>query len=408
MASISKRGGRPSRKDGTPGKMAYVVAWIEPGGKQKSKSFDKLSHAKQFKALIEADLARGTYIDPRRGRVRFEEYAAEWVQRRAKKGAANTRAANVNRLKNHITPHFGHLTLDRIDDHAVMDWLDAISHLAPTTQRAIWTTLNSVLISAVEGGLLVKNPLTKRTLHTPPIIRTRIIAWTHEMVTGMAETIAPRYRLAVILGAGLGLRQGEVFGLSPDDVDFLRGTVRIRRQVLMLMPGSVLAFGPPKRGKTRDVPLPESVKIEMNRHMAAFPPQTVTLPWADVDGKPHTARLFLSTREHKACNKNTFNSHAWRPARERLNIPAVGPDGHKNAMHQLRHFYVSVLLDSGESISAVAEHIGHEDMAFMLETYAHMMPASSTRTKTAIDSAFGSPSWTDLGQDPTADNEKAH
>ena len=30
---------------------------------------------------------------------------------------------------------------------------------------------------------------------------------------------------------GLGLRQGEGFGLAPDDIRWLRGTVHVRRQV---------------------------------------------------------------------------------------------------------------------------------------------------------------------------------
>ncbi|TGN65387.1 site-specific integrase [Nocardioides eburneiflavus] len=405
MASVHKKPGR-KKKDGTLGKSAWVVMWTDPSGKQKSKSFEKKAHASQFRATVEADMARGSYIDPKRGRVVFADYAAEWVRRRAKKGAANTRHANAARLRNHVTPYFEHLTLDRIDDDAVLDWLEGIAHLAPTTQRGIWTVMNSVMLSAVEGGLIAKNPLAKRTLHTAPIVKTRIVPWKHEWVTGMAETINERYRLAVVLAAGLGLRQGECFGLSPDDVDWLKGTVRIRRQVLLILEDGSLAFGPPKREKTRDVPLPESVKVEMNRHMAKYPPQTVTLPWKDTGGKPHAARLFLSTREHNPCNKNTFNEHTWRPARKVLDIPDRGPDGHRNSMHQLRHFYVSVLLDSGEPINAVAEHIGHDDMGYMLETYAHLMPAANERTKAAIDGAFEAASWTNFGQESSVEGEK--
>ena len=54
------------------------------------------------------------------------------------------------------------------------------------------------------------------------------------------------------VAAGLGLRQGECFGLAVDDVDFLRGVVHVRRQVRIV--GSRLAFAPPKTGKTRGHP----------------------------------------------------------------------------------------------------------------------------------------------------------
>jgi site-specific recombinase XerC len=37
-----------------------------------------------------------------------------------------------------------------------------------------------------------------------------------------------------------------------------------------------------------------------------------------------------------------------------------------NGMHALRHFYASALLDAGESIKAVSEWLGHENVAFTL------------------------------------------
>ncbi|MFD0237005.1 hypothetical protein ACFVHF_36840 [Streptomyces decoyicus] len=32
-----------------------------------------------------------------------------------------------------------------------------------------------------------------------------------------------------------------------------------------------------------------------------------------------------------------------------------------NGRHALRHFYASVLLDSGENVMALAEYLGHSD-----------------------------------------------
>jgi integrase len=40
-----------------------------------------------------------------------------------------------------------------------------------------------------------------------------------------------RFQLCVDLGVGAGLRSGEVFGLSEDDIDFGGGRILVRRQV---------------------------------------------------------------------------------------------------------------------------------------------------------------------------------
>ena len=79
-----------------------------------------------------------------------------------------------------------------------------------------------------------------------------------------------RYRLTVDLGAGCGLRQGEVFGLRVDQADFTNRAVQIVRQVKIVR--SRLVFGPPKHGKTREVPLPDSIARAIRAHTEQFPP----------------------------------------------------------------------------------------------------------------------------------------
>jgi integrase len=91
----------------------------------------------------------------------------------------------------------------------------------------------------------------------------------------------------VDVGAGLGLRQGEIFGLSLDEVDFLRRVVRVHHQV-KLYRAVTPVYGPPKGGKPRDVPLPGQVAEALAAHLASFPAAEVTLPWQAPDAKPQT------------------------------------------------------------------------------------------------------------------------
>ncbi|MFF7211082.1 tyrosine-type recombinase/integrase [Streptomyces sp. NPDC008238] len=58
-------------------------------------------------------------------------------------------------------------------------------------------------------------------------------------------------------------------------------------------------------------------------------------------------------------------------------------------MHALRHFYASVLLDSGESVKAVSEYMGHADPAMTLRVYVHLMPNSRERSRRAVDRVLG-------------------
>ncbi|TDP93763.1 tyrosine-type recombinase/integrase [Labedaea rhizosphaerae] len=61
---------------------------------------------------------------------------------------------------------------------------------------------------------------------------------------------------------------------------------------------------------------------------------------------------------------------------------------YENGMHELRHFFASVLRDQGESIKAVADWLGHPDPSFMLRIYTHLMPSSTDRTKSVIAGVY--------------------
>jgi len=197
-------------------------------------------------------------------------------------------------------------------------------------------------------------------------------------VHAVHDALPEQYRIAVSLGAGLGLRQGEIFGLAVDDVDFLRGIVTVRRQVKLFSNGQ-LEFALPKGRKVRTVPLPERVKDELAAHLAARPAVAVSLP-----GSADPVSLILTTRERTALARTYFNRYLWKPALKEAGVP----DKRENGMHALRHFFASVLLDGGESIKAVSEYLGHSDAGFTLRTYTHLMPSSDERTRRVIDAAM--------------------
>jgi integrase len=185
------------------------------------------------------------------------------------------------------------------------------------------------------------------------------------------------------LGAGCGLRQGEVFGWSPDDVAKGSDVLRVERQVKIVRGRMVFAL--PKRRKKREVPLSAVVRAAVDEYVERFPPLAMTLPWEVPDGKPVTVRLLVYTRERNQLHRHSFNHHTWKPA---LREARVVMPGRADSFHGLRHFYASALLDAGESIRGLAEYLGHADLAFTLRVYTHFMLSSSERTRRAIDEVF--------------------
>ena len=95
-----------------------------------------------------------------------------------------------------------------------------------------------------------------------------------------------RYRIAGVLAAGAGLRQGEVLGLTVDRVNFLRRELRVDRQMVTPAHGEP-ALGPVKSNASiRTVPLADAVLEALAGHLSAFPAGPDGLVVTYVDGRP--------------------------------------------------------------------------------------------------------------------------
>ncbi|RBM16588.1 site-specific integrase [Prauserella sp. PE36] len=399
MASIEDRWHRTVKlPDGTTAKertdrygtgLRWLVRWREPAGNERKQSFAKKVDADAHANRVEADKLTGAYIDVRAGKELFSAYATRWLADQTTD--ALTRENIGGRLRRYVEPYpLWNSPLNQIRAGALQSWLKSLavvrtsggSPLASSTRGVVFSHVSAILNAAVDDGLIGKNPARSSSVSAPRPDPRKVTPWPREWVIGMHEQLPERYRPFVTLGAGLGLRQGEMFGLSPDDVDFLRGWVKVQRQVKIV--GNKLVFALPKGRKVRQVPLPSVVRDELAAHLAAHSAVTVTLPWEEPDGAPTAVPLVVTTRESRACNRNHFNQEVWKPAQERVGIPS----SRENGCHALRHHYASVLLDAGESIKAVSEYLGHSSAAFTLRTYTHLMPESESRTRAAVDAAL--------------------
>ncbi|MCX4406918.1 MULTISPECIES: site-specific integrase [unclassified Streptomyces] len=374
----------------------YKVAGI-PG--VRDRSFDTLEDAKAWLRRAATDEERGEFVDPRDGSITLADYIAmHWVPGRG--GVPKTQDNQERRARLHIIPHLGQLPLRNITAADLRAYIAKLESTVSSVdyQRGILSELSSILEAAVDDKRLAGNPMHAKSVRWPKAPQERRDAWPLATAMRVRDVINPRNRITVVLGLGCGLRQGEVFGLSPEDVDYARGVIHVRRQVQAIK--GRLYFALPKGKKTRVVDMPSSVAEELKRHVEAFPPVKVELPWGrpEAEGQRKKFALLLTTRFGNAIAVNTWNTYTWKPALAKAGIIPPRAEGAKNwqweaapkdGFHVLRHTYASIMLEAGESVVTVARWLGHSSPAITLGYYAHFMPEAGSKGRTTIDGLLG-------------------
>lgn len=362
----------------------YRVRYLNPDGDERSKSFfDKEKRlAEDFMHSIESDKARGTFVDPRSGRVKFRTYSTEWLENQIFDLA--TYDVVERQLRLHVLPIIGDREISSIkaSDISALNKRLQNGGLSESYRNRIHSCISTILNAAIEDDIITKNPCRAKSANKPRITADKIIPWPVDKIASIKRYLPEKHRIMVDLGAKCGMRQGEIFGLGLEDIDFEKEQINIVRQVKIL--SGKLVFALPKGKKTREVPLPATVAQALKVHLEKFPAEKVSLPWNRPDGDLVTVPLIATNLRGGVMRRHWFNYQIWQPAVERIELEK----GRKNGMHALRHFYASSLLDAGESIKTVSEYLGHSSAAFTLRTYTHLMPASEDRAKKAIDLIF--------------------
>ena len=237
--------------------------------------------------------------------------------------------------------------------------------LAPETISVLHSVVSAIMRSAVRDRKIIANPCEGTRL--PAKDRKQVIPLTTAQVDQIRDLMPPELAALVTFTAGTGMRQGEVFGLTVDRIDFLRREVRVDRQ-LLTRPGRRTEFGPTEdAGERPHHPAASGRGRRPCRAPGAAPGGGDGLVFT-LAGAPITRQAF---------------GHIWRPVARAVGLePGTG-------MHALRHYYASLLIRFGESVKTVQSRLGHASAAETLDTYSHLWPDSDDRTRAAIDAVLG-------------------
>ncbi len=344
-------------------------------GRRKQKRISGFKTRKEAEAALAkliAEHEQGVLTLPTK--MTLGEFLHRWFELKKEHLAFTTARQYEGMIRHHILPALGHIPLARLTPLKIQEFLHETLHsgrrdnkvsyggrLATTTVNYVYRVLRAALRTAVEWGLIPRNPAD--AVKPPPARHDPPVVLPPAEVTRLLEGLKGSYLyLPAYLAVWTGMRLGEILALRWEDVDLEAGIAYVRRTLPQQSKKNGYVFKEPKtENSARVVKLPPSV-VETLKKEKARQEELKTRHaevWTDYG-------LVCCLEDGSPIHPTTVSS-AFPKVAARL--------GFKLKFHDLRDVYAGLLLQAGVHVRVVSAALGHSDPAVTVRRYMGVSPA---------------------------------
>jgi integrase len=277
------------------------------------------------------------------------EFADRWRAQVLSQRKPSTRKAAESHLTVYILPRLGKL---RLDDLGVENQQMFVGYLSEKISRKtlvnVVGTLSSMLNTAKSWGYICEGITVKRLVLPGRPVRQQARAFTPEQARAIMELAQEPFRTMFAIAAYAGLRAGEIFGLSVEDIDLTREILSIRKTAWY---GKIQTAK--SVGSESTIPIAENLTAMLRKVIGD---RRAGLLFVNRAGRPYTS------------SGKVVQKRLW-PLCDALKIPRAG-------FHAFRHMHATVLLETGATPKVAQRQLRHADSRVTLDHYAHLIDSS--------------------------------
>jgi integrase len=270
-------------------------------------------------------------------------------------------------INKHIRPALGKMRIVAIrPDHLSSLYASVLeSGLSKHSVRYIHRIIRRTLGIALKWGLVGRNVADAVTPPTPVVHEIKPL--TIDEVKRLLKVLEDdRLYAFYALISTTGIRKGEALGLQKDDLNLDSATILIRHSLAQIH-GIGLTLGEPK-----------SVK---SRRELAIPAFTVEVLRSHLTNHPNSSNYVFATNNNTPFSPRNILRH-FKAKLIEANLPP------KTRIHDLRHSFISWLIQSGQDIKTIQAVAGHSQASMTLSVYGHLMPGALRSAADKVQTMF--------------------
>lgn len=270
----------------------------------------------------------------------------------------NTQYGYLNAYNTHILDYFGNMKLSKIKKIHIQKFINEKSkELKPSSIESIYAVLNSTFNKAVDWEIIKESPCRKIIL---PKIENKnysellSAAEISDLINAIENEERELYKVIFQIALFCGLRQGEILGLTIDDVDFNENYIRVNKQYVAHLENNKLIHmisDTKTSNSIRKVFMPEVVHNALKKYISNM--KTISIK-----------------HQHLFVNKKTNQIYDHNAVYRRFKKMLKENDLKEITFHDLRHLQATMMINSGVNVVVVAKRLG-DTVETVSDTYLH-------------------------------------
>lgn len=333
----------PSYKDNKTGKWYSKFYYSDYYGDSKQK-FKRGFKTKKEADIFERDFLKSQQYQPT---MLFKDFLEVYKKDKYQQLKLSSRQSKNYRFKV-ILPYFENIPINEIDKLQVKKFQNKQLKLNKTTKyiNTLVSEINAVLNHAVNYYGLDKNKLKGiEKAKNPNEIKKPMRFWTFDEFNQVIKLIDDeKAKLAINILYFSGMRKGEMFALTYDDIDYKNNIISISKTYNRINGNGVVT--PTKTYENRKILMPKFIIDDIKKYRdGAYDKHGFIIEWG---------KNFMEQSIKTAC-------------KELKNIRPIH-------IHGLRHSNASYLISKGANVVLISKRLGHKDVSITLNTYSHFYP----------------------------------